>query len=402
MNLGRAKLVVSLFAVAVVGCGKGEELPPEKSLAASFVNDSCAAHTAASACLADTAHACSWVDLPVESCPTGATCPRGACVTPDPCVGMTTEKGCAADTRCAWTAAKTNDAVTLCPVGGDCGASGFCHLRDASGGGCACLRPIACPSNSDCPAVQCDCAPPPSGGGSGGGTCACNCPACPPGASCAPCQCDCGGGSGACDGGPGTGTCTCACTDCYGPNCPPCDCACGAGMTSAGGAGTASRKTASDVAADPSPPSGAAAPAPCSCGVCPEGALCGACDCPVVADPCAQFTTSSTCYSHNADRCAWYSYGFECGDAPCANGYCYRDTTPIDPCASHTDTTSCKGDVANSCGWIALDIACVTAPCPQGSCAQMKPVPGGGCACACPSCVAGESCPPCACNCCGT
>jgi hypothetical protein len=122
---------------------------------------------------------------------------------------------------------------------------------------------------------------------------------------------------------------------------------------------------------------------------------------PLPPDPCAQLTTASLCSGHDADRCLWHSYGFECSDAPCVNGYCSLDTTPVDPCAGHADAQSCKTDVANRCGWVALDIQCVAAPCPTGSCLQMQPVPGGGCACACPSCVQGESCPPCACDCCG-
>jgi hypothetical protein len=44
----------------------------------------------------------------------------------------------------------------------------------------------------------------------------------------------------------------------------------------------------------------------------------------------------------------------------------------------------------------------VTAPCPTGTCVQRKPVAGsGGCGCACAACAPGQSCPPCACDCCG-
>jgi hypothetical protein len=70
----------------------------------------------------------------------------------------------------------------------------------------------------------------------------------------------------------------------------------------------------------------------------------------------------------------------------------------------HGDARACTADGANSCSWLELGIVCITTPCPSGACVQVKPVPDGGpggCGCACPACVAGQSCPPCTCNCCG-
>jgi hypothetical protein len=165
-------------------------------------------------------------------------------------------------------------------------------------------------------------------------------------------------------------------------------------MVSAGGGSTAGGGTT----APPSTPT--PAPPTCNCPPCPEGAACAPCDCPIIVDACGAETDESGCLSVTTARCLWHSYGAACGDVRCVTGYCYRDTTPIDPCVGHLDAASCQGDVADSCAWIEMGVACVKAPCPTGSCIQMKPV-SGGCACACPTCVAGESCPPCACDCCG-
>ena len=170
---------------------------------------------------------CEW--RPVKSeCPSDAVCPGGVCVTPDACGQRGDRAACEADARCAWAGVRLETAsIDLCLVGQSCDTGGYCRARDATGGGCTCVQPIACPANADCPAVECDCSNTPAGGG--GGTCTCTCPVCAPGEACPPCACLCSGGGGACGGG-GGGTCTCACPACVpGATCPPCDCACGAG-----------------------------------------------------------------------------------------------------------------------------------------------------------------------------
>jgi hypothetical protein len=118
-------------------------------------------------------------------------------------------------------------------------------------------------------------------------------------------------------------------------------------------------------------------------------------------------TSAETCGADSADRCVWYALGIPCVEGqPCRSGVCQQAPVPPPPdtCAAHTDAQSCSADATNMCAWVELGIACFTDPCPpNGRCVEMKPVPGsggGGCGCACPACVSGETCPPCACNCC--
>ena len=313
-----------LAVLIVAGC---YEQASNHAVPVTFVNDACGASSTQTACAA--AAGCEW--RPVTSdCPPGAACPAGVCATPDPCATLTARALCEADARCAWAGLRAaSQAIDLCPAGQTCDAGGYCHRRDASGGGCTCVQPVVCPAGADCPAVQCDCSNPgPSGGGGGGGTCTCECPACAPGEACSPCTCACGAG-GACGGVTSSGggpTCTCACPSCApGATCPPCDCACGAGNVGVAGMGASSGP-------------------------------------PTTVGPAE---------------------------------------TPADPCAHHGDAGACAADSASACRWIELGIVCVTAPCPTGACVQRKAVAGGGCGCACAACAPGQSCPPCACDCCG-
>jgi hypothetical protein len=79
----------------------------------------------------------------------------GCCVTPDPCGKIADRAACQADDRCAWSAPLANAEAILCPAGRDCANDGFCHGRDLTGGGCACVQPVVCPPNTVGPAVQC-------------------------------------------------------------------------------------------------------------------------------------------------------------------------------------------------------------------------------------------------------
>ena len=347
-------------------------------LTALAVNDPCAPFSVAD-CQAAADKGCIWATM--KGC-VGNFCNVGACVTANSCATLTTAAACQDNASCVWSAiAGTSAAPALCPIGQDCSGGGFCFERGLSGNSCLCIQPFFCPDNGVCPPVQCDCPP------SGGGTCTCDCPACPSNASCPMCDCSCGnGGSGGGGGaggtgggcntgtggsaggggtgaGGGTGTCTCNCPECpAGEACPACSCACSNGATTTmtlpktgtgGGTGTSTTTN------------GSAPVAVCGCPACPAGAAC----------------------------------------APCGCG----TTPPADPCTTHTDVSSCTADTADGCGWTSLNIECITTPCPTGSCAQEKlvlPVDagtgsgGGGCACACPACAPGETCPPCACDCC--
>jgi hypothetical protein len=341
------------------------------------VSDACSAHTTAAACQGDANSSCSWVDV---GCPAGASCPAGVCVTSDPCAGLTDQSSCSADARCAWsaTAVATSDAPVLCPVGQSCSGGGYCYARGPSPNTCLCVQPLVCPANGACPPVKCDCPPPPpsvdAGNGSGGGgTCTCGCPECPPGAACPACKCDCGGGAGgtggggtggSCGGGSaGPGTCTCNCPACPpGVACPACSCACSAGATTTMTvpSPTSSSTTGTGTASS----SGSGTAVVCGCPACPAGTSCPPCGCGAPPPP------------------------------------------PADPCAAHTDAGSCAADTSDSCGWVELGIACTSTPCQSGTCIQMKGTPdggsagGGGCGCACAACPAGQTCPPCTCNCC--
>ena len=166
------------------------------------VNDSCSSHTTEADCKGSLS-LCAWT--PIAACPSGATCPAGVCVSPDPCADLPTAAACQADANCAWsTVAGTTAVPALCPVGQTCDGGGFCFERGPSGNGCLCVQPLACPANGSCPPVQCDCPPPPAtdgGSAGGGGTCTCDCPPCPAGEVCPVCDCACGQPGGGCGGG---------------------------------------------------------------------------------------------------------------------------------------------------------------------------------------------------------
>lgn len=383
-------LVPSAALLLLVACQSQSLTPsphdPSQSIPALTVNDSCSSHTSSTDCQADTKSSCTWMTVAADACPAGASCPAGVCMTANSCAGLTSASTCQADANCVWSAiVATATTPALCPVGQTCGGGGFCFERGPSGNTCLCVQPLACPASGACPPVQCDCPPPPTADGGavgGGGTCTCDCPACPAGASCPACDCACGqpgGGCGGTTGGTGTGgatgsggatgtgggpgTCICNCPNCpAGEPCPACSCACSNGATTTTTTPSSGTGGASGAGTDDT---GAAPGMVCGCPACPAGAACAPCD---------------------------------CGTTP-----------PADPCTAHTDVASCTADTADACGWTSLNIECITAPCPTGACAQQKlvlPVDagtgsgGGGCACACPACAPGETCPPCACNCC--
>ena len=284
--------IVALALVATAGC---YQQASNHAVPVTVVNDACSANATQPSCAA--AAACEW--RPVQGdCPDGTTCPDGVCATPDACAALTDRASCEADARCAWAGLRAaSPALDLCPAGQSCDAGGYCHARDASGGGCTCVQPIACPANADCPAVQCDCSTPvPGASGAGGGvrTCTCTCPTCAPGETCPPCSCDCSSG-GSCGGtttGGGTGTCTCACPSCAaGTTCPPCDCACGSGNVGVSNAGSA-------------PPLPPAAETP--------------------TDPCAHHTDAGSCAADTATSCRWIELGIVCVTAPCPTGACVQ------------------------------------------------------------------------------
>ena len=157
---------VVLATIGAAGCQTKQD---KVLLPASVVNDACGAHTGAAECQTDATTGCAWMEVG-SACPAGAECPTGICVTPDPCGGNQSPAECGADDRCAWSAlADAVGTTKLCPLGQNCRDGGFCHGRDASGGGCSCVQPVACPANADCPAVQCDCAGTAPPGGTGGG-----------------------------------------------------------------------------------------------------------------------------------------------------------------------------------------------------------------------------------------
>jgi hypothetical protein len=348
MTRSRLSYLPAVFASllagpGLVGCDSSSTPPPVQQIPAALVSN-CSSHTTVQSCSADTQNACSWAALGV-ACSAGSSCPSGVCGAADPCSQINNQAACAAETGCGW-----SSLGILCPVGDDCSTGGFCHAIGVSGGGCACAQPIACPPNAACPAVACDCPPPPAfdgGSGSGGGTCTCACPACASGQACPPCSCDCGGGGGS----GGGGTCACACPVCApGETCPPCDCNC----------------------AD-------------------TGAV------TVVKGSAGGTTTSTTSVPASGTGSAGSGTGggmsVDGGSAP-----------PSDPCSAYADAQSCTGDAADSCAWIALGIACSsTGPCKSGVCQKMTGGSGSGstgCGCACPACVSGQSCPPCSCSCC--
>jgi hypothetical protein len=72
-------------------------------------------------------------------------------------------------------------------------------------------------------------------------------------------------------------------------------------------------------------------------------------------------------------------------------------------CPSYNDEMACTADTDNACVWYALGIPCqIGEPCRSGVCQQRTDSngsDGGGCACACPDCSPGASCPPCDCTC---
>ena len=102
-----------------------------------------------------------------------------------------------------------------------------------------------------------------------------------------------------------------------------------------------------------------------------------------------------------------------CGDSHGGGGggggTSLRAYAASDACHHHTGTASCTADSA--CTWSAIEACPAGAHCPGGVCGEADPCAAhadrvgceaaGGCACACPACAPGESCPPCDCDCSG-
>ena len=358
------------LAMGALGCNGGGLSAPQQGYLAS---DPCVQNTAAASC--GTQAGCHWIPTAISttnntspshicnggSCPGPSCCPSdvsqqpGVCVTTDPCLSRD-RASCGEDTGCAW-----SQVGTLCPVGATCGDGGFCHAKDAAGGGCACVSAIACPANGPCAPVECDCTGggQPGGGIGGGGACTCACPACEPGHDCAPCKCDCD------TGGPGCtnpGTCVCAGPVCA-PNepCPAYACAC-----ANGGAASASGSGGTVSSGDP-------------CSMHPDVASC-------LAD------TANGCRSVQPPCVAGANCGPICEGTNTATKSS-SGTSSTSACSSHTDRASCAG----------ADIDCVylPAPCPveHTDCGICTPRDNSTCVCNCPDCPAGASCVPCACDC---
>jgi hypothetical protein len=289
---------IGLIGIFFLGCGNGAsttKVPAYLSVGA------CSGHADRTTCAAD--RSCAWAALG-ETCPAGASCPQGVCVPQDPCFSHGDAAACSSDSRCAWSRVDK-----LCPVGigSDCSGGGFCHLKDAGGGGCACVSPVTCPPGQRCPATECDCSD-----RHGGGVCTCSCQQCLVGQSCPPCQCTCepSGGPGSCVEG---GTCTCGCPVCPpGMTCPPCSCNCGSGGVASAGGGTGG-------------PS-AQGTSTCVCPTCAPGVACS-CDC--AADPCQAHTEEAACRADLTDACTWYALGIPCQvGQPCRSGVCQKAPPP--------------------------------------------------------------------------
>jgi hypothetical protein len=282
----------------------------------------------------------------------------------DACHTHTDGASCGAASGCVWSAIASCPENVACPPGicvevDPCAAHGDRASCEAAGCAWAALGTAlaACAAGTDCGGGAC------YSPGSGGDACLCACPAyCPAGTECPPCACDCAPGGG--------GTCTCACPPCApGEACPPCGCSC-----DGGGSG-------GDECGDT---------CVCDCPECLVGDACPPCGCscdgggvPPPAPP-----PTRTC------ACPACMPGEPCDPCDCGT---------TDPCAAHTDAETCRADGANACVWFALGVPCmVDVPCVSGVC-QHAPTGGGdgGCVCACPACPAGETCPPCDCDCTG-
>src|SRR5882672_10149641 len=130
-------VVCGLTIAVLTGCGGSSSTTTQ--VVAAVVNDLCSSHESAGDCRADTEKGCSWIALG-QSCPDGATCPSGICITPDPCGSIHDSASCNADDRCAWSQPLAASSMPiLCPAGQDCMGGGYCHGRDLSGAGCACV-----------------------------------------------------------------------------------------------------------------------------------------------------------------------------------------------------------------------------------------------------------------------
>lgn len=339
-------LVPVTIATLLGGCSSDRGLAPtDRGYLASSV---CAQRTTESTCAAE-ATGCQWVATDAAKEGGG---PAGGCVANDPCLQMS-QSACAADSGCAWSVG------ALCPLGATCTSDGgFCHAKDASGGDCACVSPLTCPADGDCPQVECDC----SGGGSGGsgGACSCTCAPCAAGEVCPPCACACD------DGGPNcgdTGTCACACPACApGESCPPCDCVCSGGATTVGGGGGST-----------------------------------------VSDPCSVHEDATACSADTANACVFYAFGAPCVEGqPCKAGVCQTSKPSNDPtcdcacpdCPPGAECAPCTCDCGGSGGGTTMS-GCVPPPQPTDPIA----CPAIGCATKCPN---GEKldasgCPTCEC-----
>jgi len=254
----------------------------------------------------------------------------------DPCSANADESSCVAEAGCEW--------------------SGACYTPDP----CRDNRDLASCADAGCAWADVELCPAPGDNCAGGfcytpgdDSCACVCPeSCPPGEDCPACECDCSGGSG--------GTCTCECPPCPpGETCEPCGCDCaGTGCTDPG-------------------------TCTCVCPECPRGEPCPPCDC-TCDDGGGTTPPTETC------ECPPCLPGETCEPCTC---------TGDDPCLEHADETACLADTANECTWIAFGIPCTEGePCVSGVC--QGPSSGGdaGCACVCPDCPPGETCPPCECS----
>lgn len=143
---------------------------------------------------------------------------------------------------------------------------------------------------------------------------------------------------------------------------------------------------------DPGGPGGGCA---CACPLyCPAGADCPPCTCDC---GCGDVVSGGTIVSGGG------STGTGSGTPGGAPG---PTTTTQDPCSALTDSATCSADATDKCTWYAIGAPCMQGGvCPGGVCqGEMVPPDDGGvgCACACPACAPGETCPPCACDCSGT
>ncbi|MDY0002452.1 MAG: hypothetical protein RBU30_14245 [Polyangia bacterium] len=166
---------------------------------------------------------------------------------------------------------------------------------------------------------------------------------------------------------------------------------------------------------------------------CAPGAACSAGACAAL-DPCNAYDNQVSCLADVSNGCSWAAVDRLCpagaddcgpcectcsgssggsagtGTASCACPACEPGTecppcecevpgVTEDPCLAWVNEADCVADETNSCSWIAMTVDCdpSSPDCRSGLCQGV--FYDEDCACLCPSCMPGEDCPPCICDC---